>query len=63
MKSSKPNDWRDFEVYPGLKAKALVVDGNVQQVKLVTHVPRGYYYSFLNDAEIEAEKLFSNGKN
>ena len=56
-------DWKEFEVYKGLKARALVVNGEVQEVKLITHVPRGYYYSFLNEAGLEAEKLFSNDKN
>lgn len=50
----------EFEVYPNLKAKAIFIDGVYSGVKLVTKVPRGYYYSFLNDAGKMAEGMFCN---
>lgn len=50
-----------FEVYENLKAKALFIDGIYTGVKLITKVPRGYYYSFLNDAGKMAEEMFCNG--
>jgi hypothetical protein len=54
------NDWKHFDVYEGIKAKALIVDGAIEKVVLITKVPRGHYYSFLNEAIGEAEKLFIN---
>lgn len=53
------NSWNIFEVYPGLKAKAFInEDGIVESIKLISRVPKMHYYSFLNDAVIEAERVF-----
>jgi hypothetical protein len=60
------SQWIEFDVYEAdgvdVKAKALVVDGEVEKVKLISKVPRGYYYHFLNDAGATADELF-NTKN
>jgi hypothetical protein len=55
-----------FNIYPeqeGIKvwAKALIEGDELKSVKLMTKVPRGQYYSFLNDAGLVAEKLLSAG--
>jgi hypothetical protein len=39
-----------------------VVGGEVEQVKLLSKVPKGQYYHFLNDAGATADELF-NTKN
>jgi hypothetical protein len=65
MKTNRPkrNEWIEFNIYPdqeGVKAmaKAIINKKNEVIVKLMFHA-RGYYYSFLEDARIEAEKIFS----
>ena len=50
--------YKVFEVYENLKAKAIFIDGIYSGIKLITKVPRGYYYSFLNDAGKMAEELY-----
>jgi hypothetical protein len=65
MKTQKPkrNEWIDFNIYPeqeGVKAmaKAKINDKNELSIKLSFTAQRGFYYSFLEDARIEAHKLF-----
>jgi len=41
-------------------AKCDIVDGEAKNVKLITKVPRGHYYSFLNEALDMAEKIATN---
>lgn len=56
----KPIDtWECFETETGLPCKALItLDGYCVGVKIATKVPRGFYYSFLNDAlEVAAKKF------
>lgn len=48
-----------FNVYEHIQAKAFFVNGLLVDVKLITKVPRGYYNHFLNDAGLEAERLFN----
>lgn len=49
-----------FPVYEesNIMAKAMFIDGVYSGVKLITKVGRGYYYSVLNDAGLEAERRF-----
>jgi len=64
MKSNKPrrNEWIEFNIYPELSvralAKAKINDKNEVDVKLTFTAPRGQYYSFLDDARTEANKIF-----
>ena len=58
----------EFNVCEGtsatVMAKCTVDNGQATNVKLITKVPRGHYYSFLNDALEMAEKIAANyGKN
>lgn len=65
MKSNKPkrNEWIEFNIYPELEsvkamAKAKIDDKNNLDVKLSFTAQRGYFYSFIQDAKIEAERIF-----
>lgn len=50
----------EFKVYENVKAKAVFIDGVYSGCRLITKVPRGYYYSFLNDAGKMAEEMYGN---
>jgi hypothetical protein len=65
MKTNKPkrNEWIEFNIYPEQEsvkamAKAKINDKNELEVKLAFTAQRGFYYSFLEDARIEAQRLF-----
>ena len=64
MKTNKPrrNEWIKFNIYPELSvtamAKAIINDKNELSVKLLFKAPRGQYYSFLEDANTEAVRIF-----
>lgn len=65
MKSNKPrrNEWVEFNIYPELKsvtamAKARINDKNELDVKLAFTAQRGFYYSYMDDARTEAQKMF-----
>lgn len=51
-----------FNIYEGTSATVMaemrISEGEILSVKLITKVPRGQYYSYLNDALGEAERLF-----
>ena len=55
-----------FNIYEGtsatVMASCVIENGIAQNIKLITKVPRGQYYSFLNDARIEAERLAGKTK-
>ena len=47
------NNWTEFTTETGLKAKYLVVGEDLRfevRIKILTPMPRGYYYSALNEA-------------
>ena len=63
MKRPKLNDWVEFNIYPDQQgvsamAKAKINQKNELEVKLLFTAQRGLYYSFKEDARIEAIKLF-----
>lgn len=41
-------------------AKCNIIDGKAKDVKLITKVPSGHYYSFLNEALEMSEKIATN---
>jgi len=51
--------WQTFETETGIKAKAFINNGFCEKVKMISSVPRGYYYSCLNEVLETAEKLFT----
>lgn len=55
----KKQTTKEFEVYPGIKAKVVLEGKKLVNVKLITKVGAGYYYSVLNDAGKMAEEMFS----
>lgn len=66
MKTNKPkrNEWIEYNIYPEqptvtAMAKARIDNKNQLEVKLMFTAPRGFYYSFLEDARIEATNKFS----
>ncbi|MFM2393086.1 MAG: hypothetical protein RLZZ546_1068 [Bacteroidota bacterium] len=58
----KKNIWIEFNVYKtdvsDIKAKYRIVDNDIE-VKLITKVNKGWYYSCLNDAISKAKELSS----
>lgn len=48
------NNWTIFTTETGLKAKYKIVGEDLRfdvKIKIVTPMPRGYYYSALNEAD------------
>lgn len=51
-----------FTTETGLQWQAHIdANGFVVKVKLISRVPRGYYYSCLNDVGFHYEELLNNG--
>lgn len=54
------NSWIEFNVYKtevsDIKAKYRIFDNDIE-VKLITKIQKGWYYSCLNDAIEKANKL------
>lgn len=66
MRTNKPkrNEWIKYNIYSEMEsvvamAAAIIDDKNNISVKLLFKAPHGMYYSFLEDAQIEAERIFS----
>lgn len=49
-----------FGIYDVTKkdAKAIIQDGKCIAIKLLIKVPRGYYYSYMNDASLAFEEQY-----
>lgn len=65
MKSNRPrrNEWIKYNIYSEMQsvvamAMAKLNDKNELSVKLLFKAPHGLYYSYLEDANIEAERIF-----
>jgi hypothetical protein len=58
MNTDKKN-WKQFELYPSFMAIALVEDGQVKAVKLISNVQRHFYHSYYQDAVKKAGELFA----
>lgn len=56
MTNEKQTQWIQFEICCGIVA-AYQKNKNGIKVRLITHVPRGHYYSFLDEAGKIAEKM------
>jgi hypothetical protein len=56
MKTDVKKNWI-IEEYLGIKFKYVInKDSKTYSLKIITHIPRGYYYSYLNEIGLMIEQ-------